>query len=758
MAEYAGVVVDISLQKLDRVFEYLVPERLCGKVAIGMKVRAPFGSRMATGYVVSLSSEAEYPREKIRELAGIEEDGVQIESQLIALADFMKRNYGGTMIQALKTVIPVRSKARPKVKRRVRLALSPIEAKSQLADYERRHSRARERLLRALIEDGEMDWDIATGKLGVSGSAIRAMEESGVVKIESETLYRNPVSPKKRGEYGISLNDEQLAAVETVMGDYEAGVRATYLLRGVTGSGKTEVYMELIARIAEGGRQAIVLIPEIALTYQTVMRFYERFGDRVSIMNSRMSQGERYDQFLRAKSGEVDIMIGPRSALFTPFPRLGLIIIDEEHEPTYKSEQVPRYHARETAIERARMAGASVILGSATPSVDSYSRALCGEYRLISLSSRARSSSLPSCEVVDMREELKAGNRSILSRRLSGLIEDRLGKGEQSMLFINRRGTAGFVSCRACGLVIKCPHCDVSLSLHGGAGGNGQPGSGKGGARLICHYCGHEEPAPRACPKCGSPYIGAFRAGTEKIEQVVRERFPSARVLRMDFDTTRGREGYEGILSSFASGEADILVGTQMIVKGHDFAGVTLVGILAADLSLHVGDYRAAERTFQLLTQAAGRAGRGELPGSVVIQTYDPEHYSIRAAQAQDYDAFYEQEIAYRRLLCYPPAWHMLVVLCASYSEGDALAAARIIAGEARARDGGGRLPGIRVIGPADAAVAKVSDVYKKVVYIKSERYGDLVEAKDAAERLARERAEFRGVTVQFDFDPVNGF
>ena len=367
--------------------------------------------------------------------------------------------------------------------------------------------------------------------------------------------------------------------------------------------------MEMIARVICDGKQAIVLIPEIALTYQTVMRFYKRFGSRISILNSRMSNGERYDQMMRAKDGAIDVMIGPRSALFTPFPNLGLIVIDEEHEPTYKSEQIPRYHARETAIARAELEGASVVLGSATPSLEAFYGAGQGKYELLTLKQRSQKQALPTVHTVDLREELKAGNHSIISRKLQEMMKERLDKKQQVMLFINRRGYAGFIACRSCGHVMKCPHCDVSLSSHKGY-------------KLICHYCGYEESAKDRCPKCGSKHIGGFRAGTQQIEELIRREFPEARVLRMDMDTTKEKDGHEKILETFASEEADILIGTQMIVKGHDFANVTLVGILAADLSLFAGDYQSSERTFQLLTQAAGRAGRGDRPGEVIIQTY----------------------------------------------------------------------------------------------------------------------------------------
>ena len=497
--------------------------------------------------------------------------------------------------------------------------------------------------------------------------------------------------------------------------------------------------MELIARAAAQGRSSIVLIPEIALTFQTVMRFYNRFGDRVSILHSRLSQGERYDQFLRAKNGELDVMIGPRSALFTPFSNLGYIIIDEEHESSYKSETVPRYHARETAMERARMAGASVILGSATPSLESSYRAEKGQLRRFYLSNRAKNAStLPTCHVADLREELKNGNRSILSRKLQELMEERLVRGEQVMLFLNRRGMAGFVSCRECGEAVKCPHCDVSLSLHN----NGT---------LKCHYCGYEMSQVTRCPSCGSKYIGAFRAGTQKIEEIVKKRFPGARVLRMDYDTTRTKDSYEKILSAFANEEADILIGTQ-IVKGHDFPKVTLVGILAADLSLHANDYRAAERTFQLLTQAAGRAGRAERAGEVVIQTYQPDHYAVQAAKDQDYERFYEQELAYRELMCYPPVWNLLLIAVTSPREAEAESCSRKLGQWLQEH-----FSQLSMIGPTEATVAKVNDIYRRVIYLKSEDYGDLVCAKDGLESVLSQ-GMWRQTTVQFDFNPITGF
>ena len=400
MAEYANVIVDISLEKLDKTFQYRIPERLSGVIGVGMPVTVPFGARRMRGYVVELTDTAEYDPEKMKEILSVEERGIAIESQLIALAAWMKKNYGGTMNHALKTVMPIKQKKKSVERRTVCLALQPSEAEKKLAEYERKHSTARARLLSELLKEGELEWSLVTQKLNVAGTAVKAMEADGVVRIVSETKYRNPVERFMPREGIKELNEEQQKAVCSVTEDYDAGIRGTYLLKGVTGSGKTEVYMALIAHVLEQGRQAIVLIPEIALTYQTVLRFYSRFGSRVSIMNSRLSPGEKYDQFERAKKGDIDIMIGPRSALFTPFPDLGIIIIDEEHEPSYKSETLPRYHARETAIRRAKMAGASVVLGSATPSVESYYRAMRGEYRLLELRRRVLESRCPSARLL----------------------------------------------------------------------------------------------------------------------------------------------------------------------------------------------------------------------------------------------------------------------------------------------------------------------------------------------------------------------
>ena len=760
---FADIIIDIKHEKLDKIFQYRIPERLLEELEIGMEVLVPFGkgNRRTKGYVTGISEICDYDISKVKEIEDISREGVEIEAKLVALAAWMKENYGGTMIQALKTVLPIKQKENARMKRRLCLHLSEEEGQRKLEFYLEKNQKARARLMAALLDDKVLDYELVTKKLNITLPVIRALEEQGVLEIREEQVYRNPVKHAARSGKKIIFTEEQTSAIRRFRQDYEKGVRNTYLLYGVTGSGKTEVYMEMIRKVVDMGKQAIVLIPEIALTYQTVMRFYRNFGDRVSIMNSRLSPGERYDQMMRAKNGEVDVMIGPRSALFTPFPDLGLIVIDEEHEPTYKSEQTPRYHARETAVRRAQMEGAGVVLGSATPSLEAMYRAKKGEYVLLEMKNRSRMQRLADVHTVDLREELREGNRSILSRKLQELMEERLGRKEQIMLFLNRRGYSGFVSCRECGYVVKCPHCSVSLSVH-------RDGT------MRCHYCGYTQPRVTVCPECGSRHIGEFRAGTQQIEDIVKERFPGARVLRMDMDTTRQKDSYEKILSAFVGEEADILVGTQMIVKGHDFPNVTLVGVLAADMSLYTDDYRSGERTFQLLTQAVGRAGRGDRHGEAVIQTYSPEHYAVVTAAAQDYEAFYEQEISYRDLMGYPPVEHLLAVLISCEDEGLLDKGCRYLREYAlrvsghgreiadRRKDADGREFMLRsgqgkaeIIGPASPGIDKVKDIYRRVLYIKAPEYDTLTEIKDRLEQYIEINSGFDKMRIQFDFDPM---
>ena len=711
-------------------------------VTVGCQVNVPFGSgnRRRQAYVIGVDTVLAYDASKIKDILGVTKAPAAT-GQLIALADWMHERYGCTMAQALKTVLPVKKSV--KEVKRTAYFLADREGAQQLLEKSRksRREKARVRLLEAMLKEGCMSKETVTGVLQISASTMKSILQTGVIREETSQVYRNPVRQRLDGWQEVCLNDEQMNAVASIWQnaaicrEHWSREQGMHLLYGITGSGKTEVYMALMEKVLNEGRQIIVLIPEISLTLQTVSRFYARFGSQIAVMNSRLSAGERYDQYMRAKRGEASIMIGPRSALFTPFDRLGLIIIDEEHESAYQSEIVPRYQAAEVAARRAEMSGALVVLGSATPSVAVYQKAREGMIGLHRLTQRARTGSrLPDVKVVDLREEFRMKNRGILSQSLHEAMDACLKRGDQMMLFLNRRGYAGFVSCRSCGYVVKCRHCDVSMTVHHHT-------------LLKCHYCGSEQPMPRVCPSCGSPYITGFGVGTQKVEEFVQKEFPEARILRMDRDTTSGKEDMGRILQTFSEGGADILIGTQMIVKGHDFANVTLVGILAADLSLFAGDYQSSERTFQLLTQAAGRAGRGDRPGEVIIQTYQPEHYCIQTAAAQDYDSFYSQEIRFRQMLHYPPDRQMMVMLAEGEHDqqtGQAVQKLREIAGEAD-------FEAVEFIGPSRAGIAKAKDLYRYTMYMKHQDIKELMRLRDFLEGYLKWSQQFSNIYFTFD-------
>ena len=740
MAKYAGVIVDISLEKLDRVFDYKVPAYLEGILHPGMQVWIPFGNgnRRIKGFVVSLADTCSYEESKVKELLGVCEGAISVEGQLIELAAWMRERYGCTMNQAMKTVLPVKNKVKEQTKVLVSLNID----KTAVDEYAEKNKRAKARIrvLQTLLEKGTLEKDKLLEEASTTGATLKELQEAGLLSLQSETIYRLPkIAREEKKE--IILNQNQQTILDNFRQDFAEGRCENYLLHGVTGSGKTEVYMGMLENVLNSGKQAIVLIPEIALTFQTVMRFYGRFGDKVSVIHSKMSAGERYDQMERAKRGEISIMIGPRSAVFTPFSNLGMIIIDEEHEGSYKSETNPKYHAREVAKKRCEMSHASLVLGSATPSIESYFKASCGEYKLLKLPNRINDLNLAAVQVVDLRQELKEGNRSVISRALRKQMQEALDKNQQIMLFLNRRGHTGFISCRSCGHVLKCPHCDVSLTLH------------KDG-RMRCHYCGYEQTTVKNCPECGSPYIGGFRAGTQAIEEVVRKEFPDAKILRMDMDTTRKKGSYEAILESFSKKEADILIGTQMIVKGHDFPAVTLVGVLLADLSLHASDYMAAERTFQLLTQAVGRAGRGNLPGNAVIQTYQPEHYAVQRAAAQDYEGFYDLEIAYRDLMSYPPMSGMLAMLLQGADEDILEAESEKIKTMILEMD----IPLLRVTGPTPAVISKISDIYRRVIYLKHEDVKELYCVREMIDEAVKNETISKEIRVEYDENPLYAY
>ncbi len=747
MPLYADVIIDISVSRLDKIFQYRVPKELIPEAMAGRQALVPFGpgDRLMKAFIVAVGTKASYDESKIKDIISVDSRAPEVEGQLIALADWMRNRYGATMAQTLKTVLPVRRSVK-EVRHTEYVLADEVRAKEMLEKIgNSKREKARVRMLGALIREKRLPKETVTGVLRISSSTLKALLNTGIVREESVQEYRDPAKHLLGGwDSHVRLNEEQARAVNGIWGLWQNARAGTdgwresdmvHLLYGITGSGKTEVYMELIDRVISEGRQVIVLIPEISLTLQTVSRFYDRFGSRIAVMHSRLSAGERYDQFMRARRGEAQIMIGPRSALFAPFENLGMIIIDEEHENSYKSETAPRYDARETAIERAKMANAMVVMGSATPSVGTYSKAVSGIYGLHKLSRRAKEgSALPDVEVVDLREEFSSGNRGIISRSLHDAMSQCLEEGSQMMLFINRRGYAGFVSCRSCGYVMKCSHCDVSMTLHHNN-------------RLKCHYCGCETDMPKVCPSCGSPYIAAFGLGTEKVEDFVKKEFPSARVLRMDRDTTSGKDDMEKILTTFSEGGADILIGTQMIVKGHDFDKVTLVGIIAADLSMFSGDFMSGERTFELLTQAAGRAGRGDRPGKVIIQTYQPGNYCITDAACQDYEAFYDEEIRFRKAMNYPPCVSMMQITAEGQDED--LTSEGISLVKNMTEDMGHE--GLEIIGPSRAPVPKVKDMYRFVLYMKHPDEDVLTGIRQFTEDRFRNCPKYQDIYFNYD-------
>ncbi|MCM1245385.1 MAG: primosomal protein N' [Roseburia sp.] len=737
---YADIIVDISVEALDRTYQYRIPESFEESVKVGTPVRVPFGrgNRVLKGFVIRITEKPAFDVAKIKDILRVEKSQVSVEGQLLQIAAFIRDRYGSTMNEALKTVLPIRKKIKSVEEHWLNFAMDERTVIDIMHEYERKHYAAKVRLLQGMLkEGGTMTRKLADAKYRVKKPVIDGLVKEGILYVTRERKYRNPLEISERPkETPPILNEEQKRIVEDFSRDYREGIRGPYLLYGITGSGKTEVYMKFLETVLESGRQAIMLIPEIALTFQTVSRFQARFGDRVAVMHSRLSEGERYDQYERARKGDVDIMIGPRSALFAPFEKLGAILIDEEHEGSYISEGMPRYHSDEVALCRAELSGASVVFGSATPSVKSYLAASEGRYKMYRLTKRAGGARLPDIHVVDLREELRAKNRSVFSRLLQEKMGQCLQRGEQMMLFINRRGYAGFVSCRNCGTVLQCPHCDVSMTAHRNHTGDVDT--------LICHYCGHAVKMPERCPECGSPYIAAFGLGTQKVEEMLQRLFPMARILRMDADTTSGKHGHEAVLSEFRGGKADILIGTQMIVKGHDFPNVTLVAALAADMSMFENDYQSSERTFQLLMQASGRAGRGDRCGEVVIQTYKPEHYVIESVASQNAETFYENELAYRRLMKYPPYCTMLSVSMLSEDRESGQRCMDQVVQEIRQKFGAE----ITLIGPAPGIVKRIKDRFRYVLYVKAEQLETAIRVKDFINE--KMESEKNGCYVQY--------
>ena len=659
---YAQVIVDLSADALDRQFSYAVPDGM--DVRPGQLVAVPFGARVLDGFVVSLSETCDVPPEKVRPVLRVARAEPALLPDLMALAEWMHARYLCNLVDALRLMLPAEmrgGRVRERTFRYARLNLTDGELDAFIAAHARAPKQVE--LLNRLREG-----DLAVADISAK-SALKGLVDKGAVAIYDREQRRTPSALREdAATRDPALMPEQQRAVDRLTAALDAG-GGRFLLHGVTGSGKTEVYIRVIRRAREAGRTAIVLVPEIALTPQMVAWFHGRFGGDAAVLHSALSAGERFDEWRRIRSGEARVVIGARSAVFAPVKDLGVIVVDEEHETTYQSDHRPRYDAREVAWRRAEQHGAVLLLGSATPSISTYMRAMPGvrpenRLQLIELRQRVNGRPMPEVEVVDMRGEFERGNHSVFSARLSAQLRRCLDEGHQAMLFINRRGHSTFVSCRACGHVVKCAQCDVSMTWH------------QAENALRCHYCGRTQPPPKTCPSCGSHYIKYFGAGTQKVQEELRRLFPDARAVRMDVDTTRAKDAHERILARFRSGEVNVLVGTQMIAKGLDFPNVSLVGIVAADVSLNLPDYRSVERTFQLITQMAGRAGRADVPGRVVVQTYEPEHYGICLAAAQDYRAFYTRESAHRRAALYPPFTSIARIVYSAKGDAEAKAAA----------------------------------------------------------------------------------
>ncbi|SKA92428.1 replication restart DNA helicase PriA [Caloramator quimbayensis] len=773
MPMIASVIVNNTAKVLDKEFEYYVPENMKKIIKRGQRVVVPFGkgNNFIEGIIIDIKDVINKDME-LKEIIDIIDDVPLFNDSMINLAMFLKQKYNCTLIEAFKTIMPsgINSKEKLIIKflsdknyvknKKIVEAIKKYNTidynklcnvlnfkipKSTLYDLKNDGIIAIDRIMDCRVKVKKVEvYSIAdikkcdefiknssqklkkqietlkiimssetpltlkeiSLKSDCSSSVVKSLEKKGLIAKYEKEIYRNPV--KNNYTFGkFELTKDQKNTIDNIIESYKKGKRVS-LIYGVTGCGKTEIYLNAVENFIKMGYDAIVLVPEISLTPQTVERFKGRFGDVVAVLHSRLSDGERYDEWRRIKSGEVKVVVGARSAIFAPLNNIKLIIIDEEHEYSYKSEMTPKYHTREVAEYIVNENNGLLILGSATPSMESYYKAVNGEYNLIQILKRVDNMKLPDISVIDMREELKNGNKSMFSRELYTSISDNLKKGEQTILFLNRRGYSTFVSCRSCGYILKCKNCDVPLTYHVSSG------------KLSCHYCGFEYNVPKLCPKCQSKYIKYFGAGTEKVEEEIKKNFKDAKILRMDVDTTRIKGAHEKIYNEFKNNNADILIGTQMISKGMDFKNVTLVGIIAADTNLNVPDFRAAERTFQLVSQVSGRAGRGEKAGKVILQTYEPEHYSIVFSSNHDYIGFYNKEIEIRRALNYPPFSDILNVLLMSEDENELIEFTKKIKNEVnniiRGRN-------VEVLGPAPCHIYKIKKSYRWHIILKGKVY-----------------------------------
>ena len=808
MQKVAKVIVDVPTMQTDQPFTYLVPENLNEQLAVGMRVEVPFGNgnRHVQGFVLAIEPVAatvlDEANVQLKELVAVLDLKPVLNTEMLALADYMKEKTFAFKITCLQTMLPSVMRAdyqkyiyltdelseelqdqlfygleeiswdqaqergllpqlmalrkqqkvdiryevttRNKVKMgRVIQAAKEFEQLEEIRLGLRKGAKKKEQLLYYLQRLGtEKITAVKEMKeLGFSTALLNEAAKNGWLTFIEKEAYRDPFANQTfEKTTALSLNAEQQVAVETILQSVQEQQSQTYLLEGITGSGKTEVYLQVIAEVLNQGKTAIMLVPEISLTPQMVQRFKSRFGEHVAVMHSGLSQGEKYDEWRKIERGEAEVVVGARSAIFAPIENIGVIIIDEEHEASYKQEETPRYHARDLAIWRSEYHHCPVVLGSATPSLESRARAQKNVYQRLRLTQRAnQAATLPTIDVVDMRQEVENGNVSSFSMSLQEKLQERLEKNEQSVLLLNRRGYSSFVMCRDCGYVLPCPNCDISLTLH------------MDSKTMKCHYCGHEERIPYRCPNCGQDKIRYYGTGTQKVEEELQTLLPDSRILRMDVDTTRRKGAHEKILRTFGEGQADILLGTQMIAKGLDFPNVTLVGVLNADTALNLPDFRSSERTFQLLTQVSGRAGRAEKPGEVIIQSFNPEHYAIQLAKAQDYEDFYTKEMYIRHRGDYPPYYFTVQITASHPEENEAAKQMFQIATKLKQ----GLSPQAILLGPTPNAIMRVNNRYFYQVIIKYKQ-------EPMLQPLLKEiltdtqRATARGLKLSIDAEPMN--
>ncbi|HRL50779.1 MAG TPA: primosomal protein N' [Enterococcus aquimarinus] len=800
MSQYAQVIVDVPTMQTDQPYTYLVPDEWQAVIECGMRVEVPFGegNRHIQGFVTALPTELAESTLSLKSLIRVIDLAPVVNQELLQLADYMKDVTFSFKINCLQTMLPAAMKAAYQKKfvlldedhpvketyfsQSNEIDWDVIEAAGALTLFKRLREQSivelrylvkekvNKKMIRyvkslvttdnyfvfkeqlrpnALRQHQLLEQLKTTPRETVTfyrekellSTHLKTAEKNGWLSFEEVESYRDPFEnhdfPKT---LPWQLNAEQQQAVSRILAAEAQGEATTFLLEGITGSGKTEVYLQSIAEILNKGKTAMMLVPEIALTPQMVQRFKSRFGKAVAVLHSGLSQGEKYDEWRKIERGEAQVVVGARSAVFAPLQKIGLIIIDEEHEATYKQEDTPRYHARDLAIWRSQYHHCPVILGSATPSLESRARAQKKRYELLYLTQRAHENAqLPSVTIVDLKEEYAQKNTSTFSRLLQEKISNRLQQKEQIVLLLNRRGYSSFMMCRDCGYVLPCPNCDISLTLHMDV------------KKMRCHYCGHQENIPKKCPDCQGEKIRYYGTGTQKVEEELQERFPSARILRMDVDTTRKKGAHEKILKAFEEQEADILLGTQMIAKGLDYPNITLVGVLNADTALNLPDFRSSERTFQLLTQVSGRAGRGAKPGEVIVQTFNPEHHSIVLAQAQDYEAFYQQEMILRHQSGYPPFYFTVKITISHPAEQVVAKKSYQIAEQLK----NGLSPESRILGPTPSGIARIKNRYYYQIILKYKQEVHL--HRMLREILETSQSEQRkNLYVSIDYEPLN--